>query len=263
MKYTCVSVLILGLCIVVTFLLKHFGYISYYVPAKEIYLHVAISNHCDDTLRVALIGDSWAEFHSHKHDCRMASLLSSQLSRPVLLRNGGVSGLTSKQIYQNFFSDNPIRKVIEWGPDVCIVFAGVNDSDRKLGVSYYLENMRLIVDFLLYHHIIPVVLEIPYYNTKRSFSVRNVPEKTKYIVSMLLNLSTMDCIYSYRLAFENLMIHEQWHDRVIYIKSTFWNADGYKDQREIYDDLQMHLNPMGYQVLDSCLSASISSYLLK
>lgn len=248
-------------CVILIVLLKFFNYIPYYAPAVENKTFITKGKHNDDSIRIAFIGDSWAEYHQHMHNCCIAALVCSQTNRPVSIRTCGISGLTSKQLYQYLFTKKSITDVIEWGPDFCIVAIGVNDADRKLGKHYYQENIRLIINFLLDRNIVPVVLEIPYFNTWHSFKVRKPFEKLKYLMSMIINFSAMDCIDEYRNTFEVLMEQQNWYEKLIYLKTYEWNQDGYRDTRDIYDDLQMHLNTRGYQILDSCIAQKINRYL--
>ncbi len=64
----------------------------------------------------------------------------------------------------------------------------------------------------------------------------------------------MDCIDSYRNSLYELLEEYKWKKQVIVVRSDKWNIDGYRDKRNLYDDLQMHLNEKGYEVLDSCIA---------
>ena len=68
------------------------GY-SYYSPAKERNIYQTAQHH-DDTIRIAYIGDSWAFGHKF-HDCKIAEVLSKELSRPVCVSSYGI-GLQTK-----------------------------------------------------------------------------------------------------------------------------------------------------------------------
>ncbi|MCR5246436.1 MAG: hypothetical protein K6E14_01445, partial [Paludibacteraceae bacterium] len=67
------------------------GY-SYFSPAKERNIYQTAQHH-DDTIRIAYIGDSWAFGHKF-HDCKIAEVLSKELSRPVCVSSYGIGGLT-------------------------------------------------------------------------------------------------------------------------------------------------------------------------
>jgi hypothetical protein len=52
-------------------------------------------------------------------------------------------------------------------------------------------------------------------------------------------------------------------DSVIYIPAASWNPGGWEDKRDIYIDDRLHLNLLGYQVLDSTFAAEIVKDYLK
>ncbi len=227
----------------------------YFTPADK-QDGLIVTKHQDDTIRVAFIGDSWVEGHM-LIGCMVDSLVASATNRPTVVRMSGISGLTSKNIYYCIYRNKPFRDVIEWGPDFCFVIAGINDSDRKIGKAYYKANMGLIIELLLANGIVPIVLEIPSYDIKYSFTRRNRQIKMRYLVSMLLTWSKMDCISEYRQAYIDLLGEEKWNDKVITIWSDDWNPEGYMDKRNLYDEGLMHLNRKGYAVLDSCVANKI------
>ena len=233
--------------------------LPYYSPAIK-QSGLTVMQRDDDTIRIAYIGDSWADGHKEVK-CVIDSLVCFATGRPVVVRITGISGLTSKNIYYGIFKNDPIRKVIEWGPDFCFVVAGINDTDRKMGKGYYKENMRLIIELLLEKHITPVVLEIPSYDIRFSYKRRSRQIKIQYLISMLLTWSKMDCIQDYRDAYNSLIKEQKWERKVITISYKDWNPDGYKDIRGLYDGGLMHLNANGYSVLDSCISKKIIEYI--
>lgn len=230
-------------------------YIPYYTPAEE-KNDIIIKHHHDDTIRIAYIGDSWADGHK-KVKCIIDSLVNLEFGRPVIVRSAGISGLTSKNVYYGLFRNDSMKNVIEWGPGFCFVVAGINDSDRKMGKMYYKQNMRLIIDLLLQNQIIPIILEIPSYDIRFSFKRRSRQIKLLYLTSMLLTWSKMDCINDYREAYVNLLKEQGWGKKVITIWGDDWNPDGYKDVRHLYDEGFMHLNEKGYRVLDSCIANKV------
>lgn len=251
------ALLVASIIIIASYIFIRNCKFEYYTPAIRRHLETYTMKVKSDTIKIAFIGDSWAEMHQN-HQCIIAQLLLSELSVPVEVRTAGVSGLTSKDIYYSIFDNKSVRSVvIDWCPNYCIIVAGINDSDRKMGIDFYKENMKLIIDFLLSQDITPVLLEIPSYNAWRSFQVRDVYTKLKYLFSMLRNTSSMDCIDLYRNSLADLIEIQGWTSRVILISVDQWNPLGYEDDRGIYDDLQMHLNGDGYEILDSCIASSI------
>lgn len=227
----------------------------YYSPAEKLD-GITVKQHGDDTIRVAYIGDSWADGHK-KNKCVIDSLVCFEMGRPVVVKTAGISGLTSKDIYYCIFRNDSMRRVIEWGPDFCFVVAGINDTDRKMGKGYYKENMKLIIDFLLENHITPIILEIPSYDILFSYKRRSRYVKLQYLASMIVTWSKMDCIEDYRKAYYELLDVQGWNNQVISISYIDWNPDGYKDKRNLYDSGLMHLNAKGYLVLDSCIARKI------
>ena len=156
------------LCVIVVILVFFVIKIKpFYSPAVK-QDGLLVTRHYDDTIRIAYIGDSWADNHKAV-DCVIDSIVGFVMGKPVLVKTSGVSGLTSKNIYYGIFWNNSFRDIIEWGPDFCFVVAGINDSDRKMGKWYYKENMRLIMELLLENGITPIVLEIPSYDIFFSF----------------------------------------------------------------------------------------------
>ena len=251
-------------CLIVGFILISVGIgfiylMPYYTPAEKL-CGIKVKQNNDDTIRIAFIGDSWADGHK-KTKCVMDSIVCHATEKPVIVRTAGISGLTSKNIYYGIFRNDSMKKTIEWGPDFCFVVAGINDSDRKMGKRYYKYNMKLIIEFLLDHQITPVILEIPSFDILYSFKRRTRQIKLQYLVSMLLTWSEMDCINEYRLEYANLLEEQGWDGKVITIWSDDWNPDGYRDHRKLYDEGFMHLNEKGYLVLDSCIANKIIKHL--
>lgn len=253
--------LIMLFALIVLLLLVYCAYYirPYYAPAvKQEGLNVI--KHDDDTIRIAYIGDSWADGHK-KVRCVIDSIISKETQRNVEVKTAGISGLTSKNIYYGIYRDDSMRSAIEWGPHFCFVVAGINDSDRKMGKHYYQENMRLIIELLLNNHITPIILEIPSYDIHFSFQRRNRKVKLQYLVSMILTCSKMDCIQDYRNAYKDMIRKQKWEDTVITISVDEWNPDGYRDKRILYDEGLMHLNERGYLVLDSCIAQKVVNHL--
>lgn len=252
MKWVFWIIIVFVTILICLFLVKS---LPYYSPAKP-QSGLNVRRHHDDTVRIAYIGDSWADGHK-KVKCVIDSLVCFSTGRPVVVKTAGISGLTSKNIYYSIFRNDSIRRVIEWGPDFCFVVAGINDTDRKMGKGYYKENMRLIIDLLLNNRITPIILEIPSYDTLFSYKRRSRKVKLLYLASMVVTWSKMNCIEDYRKAYYELLDEQGWSDQVITVSYKDWNPDGYKDKRYLYDGGLMHLNPKGYLVLDTCIAHKI------
>ena len=256
-----VMIFLVGILLVLVSLLFLTKCLPYYQPAlKQSGLQVCERNSKDSILRVAFIGDSWAEGHI-QYQTQLEKMLRYDTRQNVKVRTAGISGLTSKNIYYSIFKNDSVKSVVEWHPDYCIVAAGINDSDRKMGRNYYKENMKLIISLLLENQIIPVILEIPDYDIRNSFKMRTRYVKFVYVVSMALTLSGMDCRDDYRDVLSQLILEQHWQNELLYIGREKWNKEGYQDHRALYDEGRMHLNARGYEVLDSCLAKEIALHV--
>ncbi|MCR5197236.1 MAG: SGNH/GDSL hydrolase family protein [Prevotella sp.] len=228
----------------------------YYIPAVK-QTGLIVSKHGDDTIRIGFIGDSWAAGHKPVK-CIIDSLVEAQSGHSTIVRIEGISGMTSKNIYYSMFRNNEVKDIIEWGPNFCVICAGINDSDRKMGRNFYKNNMRLIIELLLENNIVPVILEIPSYDIYFSFKRRDRMVKMRYLLSMFVTWSKMDCIEDYRNAYIELLNENGWTNRVVTIWCKDWNPEGFRDIRGLYDEGLMHLNKRGYHVLDSCIAEKIA-----
>ena len=253
-----VVVLFVFLSSVVAFV-YYYSFNPCYKPAEK-QTGLSVLHHSDDTIRIAYIGDSWAYYHRDKK-CVIDSIIYAQVGRPSQIRNAGVGGLISKEIYNGIFTNNDMKTVIEWGPDFCFVSAGINDSNRKTGSDNYKENMRLLISLLLDNHITPVIMEIPYYDIDFIFWRTPLVSMFRSIRSMLWTQSAINCIDSYSNAYNDLVNEQQWQNDVITIRRSYWNPNGYEGQKELYTSDRMHLNQDGYFVLDSCIVSQIVKFL--
>ena len=238
--------------IIIIFIIR---YRHYYSIAKEIDFYTT-EHHYDDTLRIAFIGDSWA-YHHQEHTCQICRILSDSIHKPVTIMSAGIPGATSKSIYADFATDTPIHKVLKNGPDYCIVSAGINDSNLKLGCKYYQQHVRLIIDFLLRNKIVPIIIEIPDYNIKKVYSESSLMQKIRRILSMAMTGSSLDCRNENRQALNFMIEQNNYSNNIVVIRKHQWNPSGYKDPRHIYKEDGIHINDKGYEFLDSCIIQSI------
>ena len=83
-----------------------------------------ISHHSDDTIRVIMIGDSWAGMHTD-YDNGLQMQLQKLLPRPVAFESKGKGGEKTKGIYRLLFEDSiyGFRPLISQSPDYCIISA--------------------------------------------------------------------------------------------------------------------------------------------
>lgn len=253
-----IIVLFVLLVLVVGFV-RYYSYSPCYRPAEK-QTGLSVLHHNDDTIRIVYFGDSWAYIHKEMK-CIIDSVIQAQIGKTVQVRNAGVGGLVSKEIYNGIFTNIDFKSAIEWGPDFCFVSAGINDCNKKLGNDNYKENMRLLISLLLENHITPVILEIPYYDIYHTLWKMPLVSMLRSIRSIFLTLSPINCVDSYSNAYNDLVNEQQWQNDVITIRRSYWNPKGYEGQKELYTSDRMHLNQDGYFVLDSCIASQIVKFL--
>lgn len=116
----------------------------------------------DDTVRVLVIGDSWAAMHSSR-DSILSTQIQTIVTNPVMVTSKGRGGENSRGIYRLLFNNDSsgIKSLIKSGADYCVIFAGINDAAANLGVKQFLHHYKLILNFLIENDIRPIVIEVP------------------------------------------------------------------------------------------------------
>ena len=233
-----------------------YSFYSYYAPPKLRQAY-QINTIPDDTLRIAFIGDSWAFMHKD-HVCMIPQLLQDSLHRPVKVHSYGISGLTSKEIYENILDNSDFKQFLSkrrYG--FCYVSAGINDTYKKMSTSYYQQSMDGIIQFLLFNHIYPIIQEIPDYDINISFERQTVSKKLLRSLSMIINNTPLDCRQIFRDALNDMILEKKYTDKVGIIKYKSWNGNGENDLNHLYRNDRMHLNNKGYNALDSVITKKI------
>lgn len=232
--------------------------------------------HNDDTLRVIVIGDSWAEYHMTLECdtifCRFAKELTV---KPVKCFSIGHSAKVTKEIYNEMFHDHTVehswdrnrcsQPLIELHPDYCIIMAGINDMRLSKPADFYVDNYKLMLNLLLKNGIRPVVLEIP------GVDLKFFNEGRKYYKQWLFGLISMwtqiddSSTEVYREAMKKMLQESELQDKVLFIPASAWNPGGIEANPTIYLDDRLHLNLEGYEVLDSCLATEVIKdyYIIK
>ena len=90
---------------------------NYYNPASERSSYTC-QQHQDDTLRLAMIGDSWIFYHYPYNDT-LASMIKQKTKKPAIVSAYGLCGKTSKEVYQSIFEDQTMRNI--WKKELIIV----------------------------------------------------------------------------------------------------------------------------------------------
>ena len=70
---------------------------NYYAPASE-HPTYTCQQHQDDTLRLAMIGDSWV-FNHYPYNDTLASMIRQIIKKPTIVSAYGLCGKTSKEVY--------------------------------------------------------------------------------------------------------------------------------------------------------------------
>jgi lysophospholipase L1-like esterase len=224
---------------------------NYYTPASERPVYTCIQ-HQDDTLRLAMIGDSWVFFH-YPYNEALASIIKQKIKKPVKVSAYGQCGKTSKEVYQSIFEDQTMRNLLEQGADYCFVSVGINDTYKKMGAEYYAQSTSHILSFLIQNDIKPILLDIPDYDINYAYEHQTSERKLLRQLSMIITLSKIDCRQDYRLALIQ-EIGKSGIDNDITILKLPYSAEYYKPD-------WMHLNDKGYQILDSCIAKQVLSPL--
>ena len=241
----------------------------FYTPATPIPLY-QVKHQADDTLRVIMVGDSWAHFHV---TLRRDSLLEKNLRQAlhlskVTLRAQGKGGMTSGEIYDKMSNERTmaadfdlkqsLQPLIETGPDYCIISAGINDARQRRGKNYYVVNYMQIIQLLLHAGIRPVIIEVPEVEVDEAFQGNTLYYRLRSQICMYYLQTGLRGTQDYRQALKEALVSQNLMDSVLYIPYKSWNPDGWRDKRDIYVDDHFHLNLPGYAVFDSCLATEIA-----
>lgn len=248
----CISTFFI-ICLMTVSLIKAY---RYYAPPKE---RIAYKMRLhDDTIRIAYIGDSWAYIHQRDHQCHISITIQNQCKVPTKIYSYGFPGRTSKEIYEAIFDDKEQRRLLQdFGFQYCIISAGINDANKKMGSKYYQKSMEYIIRFLLLNHVRPIIIEMPDYDILKTYRWQKANRKILYKLSMAINKVPVDCKQIYRDALDELIHNKGYQEKVSIIRYKSWNNDYEKDQKILYLTDGIHLNEYGNAVLDSFISKEI------
>lgn len=241
-------------------------YRFYYVP-EELPPYDIPPIHKDDTLRIAFIGDSWADYHTLlSGDTMMSNAAKKIYSHPVKTQTRGKRGALSKEIYYFMFSSKTVehtyeadrctQPLIEEHPQYCVIFAGINDVTYLRTTSYYTENMRFIIKLLLHNNIRPVVMEIPLVNFTEPMHRKRLRDRWFYRIRSVVTGTQYNQGTDYQNALNKMLSDTRLQDSVLYITTQQWNPGGSVDTTMFLVD-RLHLNLNGYHKLDSCIATEI------
>lgn len=247
-------------------------YIFYYIP-EALPQYTIRKQHTDDSLRIAFIGDSWADYHTLLGcDSMVKNIALSITDIPVKTATRGKKGALSKEIYFFMYSnkteehsyepDRCTQPLIEDAPDYCVVFAGINDVTFLRPTNFYTENMRYIISLLLHNKIRPVIMEIPIVNFSYPMPQFRFRERWFYRIRSLFMGTWNNEGSDYNNALRKMLSTSKLKDSVLYISANKWNPKGCLDTTIFLDD-RLHLNLNGYHKLDSCITTEIIRDYLK
>jgi len=238
-----------------------------FLPADELPFYGSPQPHDDDTLRVAIIGDSWAEYHASLGcDTIFVKMARRITDTPVKCTNRGKGGAMSKEIYYFMFEEKTVESptapdrctqpLIEEHPDYCVVMAGINDCIFQRPLRYFQENYRLILRLLLHNGIRPVVMQMPQVNDIMAIDYKPLLKRTPYHLRALM-LGTIDCrVPQYQQALIDMLRETGLKDSVLYVPADRWCKGDWRDTSLFsWDGIHLHLQ--GYEVLDSCIVSEI------
>ena len=230
-----------------------------------------VTEHHDDTLRVLMIGDSWAGMH-HNYDSLLHKCLENILKTPVRMESRGRGGAKSKDVY--YLMNNKTtaigdlrdgygtQEILQNGADYCVVLVGINDAAANYGTENYCKNLEAIIDFLIQLKMVPVIVEMPYVDIRTLYA-----RKTLYNIVTDWVRSRITCCRMYDVEPYSEAMLEKFQERIkkkeiIVVRKGRWNEKGCKDERGLYLRDKIHLNARGYALLDSCLAIVISDDVL-
>lgn len=224
-----------------------------------------VSHHRDDTLRVVMIGDSWAGMRPDTINMLFQTKLSRLIGRPSILKRKGKGGEKSRGIYHLMFEDDGFgtKPLLLSGADYCVIFAGINDAAANLGKKQYIYYMKLIISFLLDNNIRPVLVEIPNVNIWNVYGGKPFKDLMADYIRSWMTQCKMYYYPEYREALQSFLKDRKLEDSVIYIPMRGWNGNGSDLNNCLFLDDQIHLNQQGYIKMDSCIIDAIIKDLLE
>ena len=222
----------------------------------------------DDTLRVAVIGDSWAELHRMFNcDTLFQHYGGRLIAKPIKCMTRGKIGAKSKDVYYYMFrsqtqeyskmQDICTQPLLEEHPDYCVVMVGINDVWKKRPVSYYTGNYRLIIRLLLANDIRPVVMEIPDFALKEWLNKHRKRQSYLYRAYSVFTGVIQDDITPFRNGLMEMLKTSGLSDSVLFIPADHWIPKNHQYSEKYYQKDHVHITDQGYRKLDSCVVSEI------
>lgn len=231
------------------------------LPQRPAY---AVSTPTDDTLRVAIIGDSWAGMRTlYKADDALSLELSQLTGRNVAVASCGKGGEKTHGIYSLMFLDGEYgtRPLLQQGANYCVVFAGINDATACLGTRQYTHYYRQILHLLLQNNIRPVVVEIPNVDIWHLYGHKPLYDRLSDFVKSTMTRTAMYSYQPYREALKAMLSEQALAGKVVFVGMDSWNPESPAITNALFLNDRIHLNATGYQRLDASIARAIADDL--
>ena len=239
---------------------KHLWAMDASIPSYEVMFQ------SDDTLRIIMIGDSWAALHyENGMDTFLCSRLQEMVSRPVAVISKGKGGEKIRGVYQLMFSNDAYgtKQLFVSKPDYCIISAGINDAVANLGIQQYCHYYRQTLEFLIKNHIRPIVIEIPNVNIWHLYGGKPFKDFPVNRVKSTMTKCKKSQFQRPGAPLPKMLVDEHRMENVLYVPMIDWNDGSPEIDNLLFMDDQIHLNRYGYEKLDSCIATAISKDLEK
>ena len=212
----------------------------------------------DDTVRVLVIGDSWAAMHFCM-DSFLCSRIQAIVPNPIMVKSKGLGGEKSRGIYRLLFNNDDIgmKSLIKSGADYCVIFAGINDAAANLGVKQFCHHYKLILDFFIENDIRPIVIEIPDVDIWHIYCNKNIKDLVADYLKSIMTRSEMYSVRVYRHALLKMLQEKKYSGKVLYIPTSLWNGKDMTINPMLFLSDKIHLNNAGYRKLDECIAFAI------
>lgn len=215
----------------------------------------------DDTLRVVMIGDSWAVIHSTLcMDSFLCLELKQRTQRPVSVISKGKGGEKSRGIYQLVFQTEEYgtKPLFLMGADYCIISAGINDAAANWGTKQFCAHYCMIINFLLSNNIRPVIIEIPDVDIWNIYGKKPKKDLLVDFVRSTMTNCGMYNMHEYREALLEMLHENNLMQHVLYVPMALWNGEGFAINPSLFMSDKIHLNRQGYERLDCSIAAAIA-----
>lgn len=265
-KKTGILLFVVTSCMVVISLYNKYD--DFYGVAKEQSSYLIKPSHHDDTLRVIIIGDSWASSHTDlKCDSLFEYYAKNKISRPVKCISKGHFGQNTKGIYLDMFAHKTkgtgekaycTQSLFEEHPNYCVIMVGINDVWHQTPLNAFSQNYQLMLKHIINSGIRPVVMEIPLFDIDKTIhELETRKEKCLRLASFLYNIGKID-IFDYREELKRMISENSLTEQLLYIPTSAWIPSDKEKSLLYYQEDHLHLNYHGYQKLDSCIVSVIT-----